>query len=68
LDCTVRFPNDKREKVNIQLFSIDGKFLLENETTSNFFSLRDFDLQGSIFLVKVSYENGKEITGKILKN
>ena len=67
-DCSVRFPNDKREKVQIQLFSIDGKFLLEEETSSNFYSLKDFDLQGSIFLVSIIFENGKKITGKILKN
>jgi hypothetical protein len=67
-DCTVRFPNDKREKVQIQIFSYDGQFLLEEETSSNFYSLKDFDLQGSIFLVSILYENGKKITGKILKN
>jgi len=67
-ECTVRFPNDKREKVRIQLFSIDGKFLMEEETTNNFYSLKNFDLQGSIFLVSILYENGKNITGKILKN
>lgn len=67
-DCTVRFPNDKREKVRIQLFSIDGKFLLEEETSSNFYSLSNFDLKGSVFLVSIFYENGKKITGKILKN
>ncbi len=67
-DCTVRFPNDKREKVRIQLFSLDGKFLLEEVTTNNFYSLKNFDLQGSIFFVSIFYENGKKITGKILKN
>jgi hypothetical protein len=67
-DCTVRFPNDQREKVRIQLFSIDGKFLMEEETTNNFYSLKDFDLQGSIFFVSIFYENGKKITVKILKN
>ena len=66
-DCTVRFPNDKREKVRIQLSSIDGKFLLEEETSSNFYSLSNFDLKGSIFFVSIFYENGKKITGKVLK-
>jgi hypothetical protein len=66
-DCTIRFPNDKREKVRVQLFSIDGKFLLEEESTNNFYSLQNFRLQGSIFMVKVSYENGTQITGKVLK-
>ena len=67
-DCTVRFPNDKREKVRIQLNSIDGKFLLEEETTNDFYSLKDFDTQGSIFFVSIFYENGKRISGKIVKN
>ncbi|MBK7965886.1 MAG: T9SS type A sorting domain-containing protein [Bacteroidetes bacterium] len=66
-DCTIRFPNDKREKVRVQLFSIDGKFLLEEESTNNFYSLKDFDLQGSTFLVSIIYENGKKITGRVLK-
>ena len=67
-ECTVRFPNDQREKVRIQLSSIDGKFLMEEETTNNFYSLKDFDLQGAIFFLSIFYENGKQITGKILKN
>lgn len=67
-DCTVRFPNEKREKVRIQLFSIDGKFLMEEETTNNFYSLSNFDLKGSIFFVSIFYENGNKITGKILRN
>lgn len=66
-ECTVRFPNDKREKVLIQLCTIEGKFLLEEETTNNFYSLKDFNLQGSIFLVSILFENGKKITGKVLK-
>ncbi|MBK9637294.1 MAG: hypothetical protein IPO63_05605 [Bacteroidetes bacterium] len=66
-ECTIRFPNEQREKVRIQLSSIDGKFLMEEETTNNFYSLNDFYLQGSIFLVSIFYENGEKITGKALK-
>lgn len=55
--------NSKESIKSIQLFSLDGKLILETQNTV----LQIHELESGIYLLSLNYENGKNTNHKIIK-
>ncbi|MBK7887899.1 MAG: hypothetical protein IPJ86_11570 [Bacteroidetes bacterium] len=65
-DCTIRFPNEKRESCEIYVYNYEGRLIYRNSTKENFLLLENAFPANGLLHISVVYKDGKKISGNLI--